>query len=148
MLSLISVINPPPALCNISVRTVVKLSTLGVFCALGVSLVSWIMMIYACVSWISSLSSSSLFFIPFMLTSSMMTFLTLLLLWMCACVVSVVIRSSLVCLWGCLGTLCGCGGCCNWHVCMLRVWGCEGDGNAGVGDEGSVVVVSSGHVMV
>ena len=39
MLSLMSVMNPSPAMCNISVRTVVKLCTLGVF-ALGVSLVS------------------------------------------------------------------------------------------------------------
>ena len=31
MLSLISVMNPPPALCNLSVLTVVKLCTLGVF---------------------------------------------------------------------------------------------------------------------
>ena len=31
--------SPPPALCNLSVRTVLKLCTLGVF-ALGVSLVS------------------------------------------------------------------------------------------------------------
>ena len=30
------------------------------------------------------------------------------------------------------------------HVCMLR--GCEGDGNAGVGDRGGVVVVSAGHM--
>ena len=39
MLSLMSVINPPPALCNLLAHTVVKLCTLGVF-ALGVSLVS------------------------------------------------------------------------------------------------------------
>ena len=39
MLSLMSVMSPPPALCNISVRTAVKLCTLGVF-ALGVILVS------------------------------------------------------------------------------------------------------------
>ena len=39
MLSLMSVMSPPPALCNLSVRTVVKLCTLGVL-ALGVSLVS------------------------------------------------------------------------------------------------------------
>ena len=38
-LSLISVVSPPPALGNLSVRTVVKLCTLGVL-ALGVSLVS------------------------------------------------------------------------------------------------------------
>ena len=35
MLSLMSVMSPPPALCNLSVRTVVKLCTLGVL-ALGV----------------------------------------------------------------------------------------------------------------
>ena len=39
MLSLMSVMSPPPALCNISTRTVVRLCTLGVF-ALGVSMVS------------------------------------------------------------------------------------------------------------
>ena len=39
MLSLMSVMNPTPALCNLLVRTVVKLCTLGVL-ALGVSLVS------------------------------------------------------------------------------------------------------------
>ena len=39
MLSLMSVMSPPPALCNLSTCTVVKLCTLGVF-ALGVSLVS------------------------------------------------------------------------------------------------------------
>ena len=44
------------------------------------------------------LSSSSLFLIPFMLTCSMMRFLSLLLLGMCPCVVSVVMWSSLVCL--------------------------------------------------
>ena len=39
MLSLMSVMSPPPALCTILVRTEVKLHTLGVF-ALGASLVS------------------------------------------------------------------------------------------------------------
>ena len=39
MLSLMSVMSPPPALCNLSARTAVKLCTLGVF-ALWVSLVS------------------------------------------------------------------------------------------------------------
>ena len=39
MLSLMSVMSPPPALCNLSARTVVKLCTLGVF-VLGVSVVS------------------------------------------------------------------------------------------------------------
>ena len=36
MLSLMSVMSPPPVLCNLSARTVVKLCTLGGF-ALGVS---------------------------------------------------------------------------------------------------------------
>ena len=39
VLSLMSVMSPPNALCNLSVRIVVKLCTLGVF-DLGVSLVS------------------------------------------------------------------------------------------------------------
>ena len=39
MLSLMSVMSPPPALCNLSLRTVVKLCTLGIL-TLGVSLVS------------------------------------------------------------------------------------------------------------
>ena len=39
MLSLLSVMSPPPALCNLSVRTDVKLCIFGVL-ALGVSLVS------------------------------------------------------------------------------------------------------------
>ena len=39
MLSLMSVMSPPPALCNLSVRTEVKLCIFGVL-ALGVSLVS------------------------------------------------------------------------------------------------------------
>ena len=39
MLSLMSVMSPPPVLCNLSVSTVVKLCTFGVF-TLGVSLVS------------------------------------------------------------------------------------------------------------
>ena len=38
VMSLMSVMSPHPALCNLSVRTVVKLCTLGVL-ALGVSLV-------------------------------------------------------------------------------------------------------------
>ena len=39
MLYLMSVMSPPPALCNLSVRTAVKLCIFGVL-ALGVSLVS------------------------------------------------------------------------------------------------------------
>ena len=39
MFFLMSVMSPPPALCNLSVRTVVKFYTVGVL-ALGMSLVS------------------------------------------------------------------------------------------------------------
>ena len=39
MLSLMSVMSPPPVLCNLSLRTVVKLCTFDVL-TLGVSLVS------------------------------------------------------------------------------------------------------------
>ena len=49
MLSLTNVMSPIPNLCDLSVRTVVKLCKLGVF-ALGVSLVSRIVMLSACVS--------------------------------------------------------------------------------------------------
>ena len=49
MLSLMSGMSPSPTLCNQSARPVVKLCTLGVF-ALGVRLVSLIVMISACVS--------------------------------------------------------------------------------------------------
>ena len=48
MLSLTSVMIPPIVLCDILIRAVEKLCTLGVF-SLGVSLVSGIVMIYACV---------------------------------------------------------------------------------------------------
>ena len=49
MSSLMSVMSPPPDLCSLLARTVVMLCTLGVF-ALGVSLVSCIVKIYACLS--------------------------------------------------------------------------------------------------
>ena len=39
MLSLMNVMSPPPALCNLSLRSVVKLCNLGVL-TLGVNLVS------------------------------------------------------------------------------------------------------------
>ena len=152
ILSLMSVMSPPPALCNISVRTVVKLCTLGVL-DLEVSLVSWIVMMSACVSWISSLSSSSLFLIPFTLTCRMMRFISLLLLGLCPSVGHVVMWSSLVCLWVFRGTLCAWGGCCDCKactdVCVARVsaegvWWCEVDGNTGVGDGWGVL--SAGHV--
>ena len=58
------------------------------------------------------------FYIPFMLTCSMIIFFSLLLLGRCACVVSIVMWSSLVCLSGCLGTLCRCGGC---SCCVMRL---------------------------
>ena len=70
----------PPALCNLSVRTAVKLCILGVL-ALGVSLVSRIIIMFACVS--------------FMFTCSMMRFPSLLLLSLCVCVSSPVVLLGL-----------------------------------------------------
>ena len=49
VMSIMSVMSPPPALCNLSVRTDVKLCIFGVL-ALGVGLVSLIVMMSACVS--------------------------------------------------------------------------------------------------
>ncbi len=78
----------------------------------------------ACVSRISVLSSSSLFFIPFMLTCSIVRFSSFLLLGLCACVCSVscvvVLESSSVCRFRCdiADTLCS--GC---SVCGDRVAG-------------------------
>ena len=67
----------------------------------------------------------------------MMRFLSLLLLGLCGCVVSVVMWSSLVC----RRTLYECGGCCDACiivcfacVCAEGVCGCEGDRDVGVGD--------------
>ena len=59
-----------------------------------------------------------------MLTCSMMRFLSLLLLGLCPCVVSVVMWSSLVCLCGCCCTLCGCGGCCDCDACTVVCVAC------------------------
>ena len=119
------------------------------------SLVSWIVMISACVLWISSLNSSSLFLIPFMLTWSIKRLLSLLLLGVCDCVVCVVIWSSFVWMWGCLWTLCSWCSCCGdcdacVGICVGceyadRVRGCEGDGYAGVGGGEGVIAVIAGH---
>ena len=46
---------------------------------------------------------------------------------MCPCVVSVVMWSSLVCLWDCRGTLCEFGGCCGCDACtIVCVRECDG----------------------
>ena len=96
MVSLTSVMSLPPALCYLSVRTVVKLCTFGVF-ALWVSLVSRNVVISACVLWISSLSSSSLFLIPLMLTWSInlpvdfLSFFCFMHLYICLCFLCIVI---------------------------------------------------------
>ena len=144
ILSVIIVMSPPPALCNLSIRTVVKLCTLGVF-ALEVSLVSWIVMTYACVLWISILSPLSLFLIQFMLTWNIMRFLSLLLLGLCACmvvcshvvVIGLSVRLSWYPMWWEQWLL---------DVSMLRE--CQGDGNADVGNGWGVVAVSVWHEYV
>ena len=52
-----------------------------------------------------------------MLTCSMMRFLSLLLLGICPCVVSVIVLGLSVRLFR--GTLCGCGGCCDCDACTV-----------------------------
>ena len=134
MLSLISVMSPPPALCDLSLRTVVKLCILGVL-ALEVSLVSWMVMMSACVSCMSVCSSSSLFCMPFTLTCSIMRFFSLLLLGLCVCL-------SFVCS---LVTLCfAC------FACVFVVMGvcCVSCDRAGDGMWGSVMGGDVGGVSV
>ena len=76
MLSLMSVMSPPHALCNLSVRTVVKLCTLGVF-ALWVS---FLKCDYICMCVVNKHFESPKFvLIPFMLTHRKMRFVPLLL---------------------------------------------------------------------
>ena len=59
-------------------------------------------------------------------------------------------RSSPVCLSGCIDALCGYGSCCDCDTCTVdcvtceypeKVRGCDGDCNAGVGAGGDVVAV-------
>ena len=71
-----------------------------------------------------------------MFTCSMMRFLSHLLLGLSSCGVSVVMWSSLVCMLGCRGTICGCSDSDAFTVvCVACVYAqCEGYGNAGVGD--------------
>ena len=109
---------------------------LGCVCLWG-ELGSWIVMISACVLWMSSLSSSSLF-------------------WFRLCWPAVWWALSFTTGYMSLrGTLSGCDGCCDCDACTVvcvacvyaeRVWGCSVYGNVGVGDGWSVVVVSAGHV--
>ena len=54
-----------------------------------------------------------------MLTCSKIRFLSFLLLGLRPCVVSLVMWSSFVYMWGCRGTLCGCGGCCDCDACTV-----------------------------
>ena len=121
----------------------VKLCTLGVL-ALGVSLVSWIVMM--CVV-------NKLFELLEFVFDSVYVDLQYDEISLAFIVVSVVIWSSLLCLWGCRGTLCGYGGCCDCDACTVvcvawvsaeRVWWCEVDGNASVEDGWGVE--SAGHV--
>ena len=94
MMSLTNVMRPP-WLVRPSDAHGDEVMRVGSF-AFGVSLDSWIVMISACVLWISRLSFSSLFLIPFMLIWGIMRFLLLLLLGLCACVVCIVYEVVLV----------------------------------------------------
>ena len=74
MLSLMSVMSPPPALCNLSARTVVKLCIFGV-CFRGELVFLNFYDISMCVV-NKQFELIEFFIIPFMLTCSMMRFLT------------------------------------------------------------------------
>jgi len=97
MLSLMSVISPPPSLCVLSFLTVVYAGIFGVFEVL-VSLVSCMVMISACVSCMSCFSSSILFLMPFMFICRIMRSLLFL---SCVCLACLVTESS----------VCGVGAC-------------------------------------
>ena len=86
MLSLMSVISPPPALCNLSARTVVKLYTFGCFSFRGELGFLNCDDICMCVVIIKQFQLFELFWIPFMLTSSMMDF-SHFYCWVCVLVV-------------------------------------------------------------
>ena len=57
---------------------------------------------------------------PFMLTCSMMKFLSLLLLGLCVCDMSIIMWSSLVY----CSTICGCGGCSDGDACTVVCLAC------------------------
>ena len=95
MVSLMSVISPPPALCNPSARTVVRLCTLGILRGelgflncddIGICVVN------------KQFELLEFVVYSVYVDCSIMRFLSLLLLGLCPCVVSVVMWSSLVCL--------------------------------------------------
>ena len=88
VLSLMSVMSPPPAVCSTHGGEVMYFGCVCFRGELG----------FLNCDDICSLSSLSLFLIPFMLTCSMMRILLILLLGLCPCVVSVIMLSSLVCL--------------------------------------------------
>ena len=122
MLSTMSVMSPPPALCNLSALTVMKLCTLGVFVFMGE--LGFLNCDDICMCVVNKHFELLEFLIPFMLTCTMMRFLSLLLLGLCPCGVFVVMWSSLVCLLGCRGTLCGCCGCCDCGACTVVCVAC------------------------
>ena len=121
MLFLMSVMSPPPALCNLSARTVVKYA--GCVCFRGE--LGFLECDDICMCVVNKqLKLLELVLIPFMFSYSMMRFISLLLLGLCPCGVSVVMWSSLVCLLSCRGTLCGCDGCCDCDACTVVCVAC------------------------
>ena len=91
LLSLMSVMSPPPALCNLSLCTVVKLYTLGVLIDFGDEF-GFLNCDDICMCVVNKqFELLSLFLSPFMLNYSMTRFLSFLLLGLCACVVLVVL---------------------------------------------------------
>ena len=93
MLSLMSVMSPPPALCNISVRTAVKLCILGELGFRGE--LGYMNCDEVCMCVVNK-QFELLEFVSesVLLTCSMMRFLSLLLLGLCICVFGLFVRLS------------------------------------------------------
>ena len=97
MVYLMSVMSLPPAFCNLSVRTVVKLCTLGVLFFKGE------LGFLKCDDICMCVVNKQFVLLEFVFDSiyvdmSMIMFISLLLLGLCPCGVSVVMWSCLVCL--------------------------------------------------
>ena len=92
MLSLMSVMSAPPALCNLSAPIGGEVMYFGYVCFRGE--LGFLNCDDICICVVNKQFEIPEFFIPFMFTCSMMRFLSLLLLGLCLCVVSVVMWSS------------------------------------------------------
>ena len=96
MLSLMSVMNPPHALCNLSVLHCCEVMYFGCFGFRGE--LGFLNCDDVCICVVNKQFYLLEFVLDSVYVDNMMLFLSLLLLGLCPCVVSVVMWSSLVCL--------------------------------------------------